>query len=73
MKIHWYPTFMTNGERLNDCEVISSAPEILSVTTTGADTADLTAKGTGTVTLTVKSKYNPGCCIYSEDSGRNNG
>lgn len=59
MKIHWYPTFMTNGERLNDCEVISSAPEILSVTTTGADTADLTAKGTGTVTLTVKSKYNP--------------
>lgn len=66
LKLRWNPSYSASGEQVNDFEVISSAPEILAVTVTGENTADLTAKGVGTVTLTIRSRCNPKASFTSK-------
>lgn len=51
--------FTASGERLYDCEVISSDSDVVSVNMKGTSSADITVHKSGTATLTLKSKYNP--------------
>ncbi len=51
--------FTASGERLYDCEVISSDPDVVSVNMKGTTSADITVHKSGTATLTIRSKYNP--------------
>lgn len=55
--------FTASGERLYDCEVISSDPDVVSVNMKGTTSADITVHKSGTATLTIRSKYNPAAAV----------
>ena len=57
------PVFSASGDRLYDCEVISSDPSVVSVNMTGTTSADITVHKSGTATLTVRSLYNADAAI----------
>ena len=55
--------FTASGERLYDCEVISSDSDVVSVNMKGTTSADITVHKSGTATLTIRSKYNPAAAV----------
>lgn len=53
------PCFTASGDRLSDCQVTSSDPDIVSVKMLGSTDAQITVHKSGSAVLTIQSKYNP--------------
>ena len=53
------PCFTASGDRLSDCQVISSDPDVVSVKMLGSTDAQITVHKSGSAVLTIQSKYNP--------------
>lgn len=62
-KIFCYPEFQVSGDRLEDCEVLSSDPSVISVNMLEATEAEITVHRAGTANLTIRSKYNPNAAM----------
>ena len=58
-RINCNPAFKASENRLDECEVISSDPSVVSVNMVNNTSADITVHKSGTATLTIRSKYNP--------------
>ena len=53
------PCFTASGDRLSDCQVTSSDPDVVSVKMLGSTDAQITVHKSGSAVLTIQSKYNP--------------
>lgn len=63
----WFPNdFGSDSDFLYDCIISSSDESVISVNQTSNQTAVLTPKKSGKITLTVQSKYNPDAVFTSE-------